>query len=172
MSVTTALETRIGKRALAKTHREIDNRRCDSSCAARSAFAIERVIAMQRKNYFPPEADTQPDVLRAKLVARRSVKAPKCAASNPRHPGVAGPGVEGPGVEGPGLDGRRPEGPPKGTEALARASANRRQPRTDPPRRSDKVSGVRPRRPISDRPAACVDEVVADLSHDPRREPD
>ena len=109
---------------------------------------------MQRKNYFPPEADTQPDVLRAKLVARASVKATKGAASNRRDPGL----------EGAQVVAKAPE--------RAAASANRQQSRTEPPRRPDNVSGVRPRRPSSDTPAACVDEVVADLSHDPRREPD
>ena len=157
-------------------------RRCDSSFHTRSAHAIERATAMQRKNYFPPEADTQPDVLRAKLLARRSDKAPKGTASRLTTPPSAD-------VPSSRRDARS-EAPPRVSPVLAKAregsSANPRltaRPSADapprrtlrsegPPRADNGASGIRARRPRSDRPAACVDEVVADLSHDPRHEPD
>jgi hypothetical protein len=129
---------------------------------------------MQRKNYFPPEADTQPDVLRAKLLARRSDKAPKGPASRLTTPPSAG-------VPSSRRD-PRSEAPPKVSPVVAKApkgsSANRRTLRAEAlPRADNGASGIHARRPRadgprSDAPAASVDEVVADLSHDPRHDPD
>jgi hypothetical protein len=97
---------------------------------------------MQRKERFPPEADTQPEVLRAKvLAARRSERAPKKP------------------------DGRaeQPTEPPPPQEDRGSTKQKIGEGRT---------SVVRARRPGKSAPAATVDEVVADLSHDPRRERD
>jgi hypothetical protein len=99
---------------------------------------------MQRKERFPPEPDTQPDVLRAKSLAKRqSVAAPKKSEDRREAP------TEPP----PPPKKRLTLRPPKGTE--------------------DRTSGMRARRPLrSEAPAATVDEVVADMSRDPRRERD
>jgi hypothetical protein len=96
---------------------------------------------MQRKQRFPPEADTQPEVLRAKvLAARRSERAPKKADQRAEAP---------------------TEPPP--------APVDRRSGQEESA--DSRPSGMRTRRGRS-RTAATVDEVVADLSQDPRRERD
>jgi hypothetical protein len=83
---------------------------------------------MQRKERFPPEADTQPDVPQTKGAARQP----------------------------------RPQAPP-----VEKPRPTARPARPDEVRRS----GVRVRRPArSTAPAATVDEVVADMTRDPRRE--
>jgi hypothetical protein len=99
---------------------------------------------MQRKERFPPEPDTQPDVLRAKSLAKRhSVAAPKTPEDRREMP-------------------TEPPPPPKKRVTLRPGKG------TD-----DRASGMRARRPIrSEAPAATVDEVVADMSRDPRRERD
>jgi hypothetical protein len=95
---------------------------------------------MQRKERFPPEADTQPDVLRAKPIAQQ-VRVP--------------------------LKSRRAEP----TEAAALEKAPTVRP---PPRDDSRPSHVRKRRGdrTTSAPAATVDEVVADMTRDPRRERD
>jgi hypothetical protein len=99
---------------------------------------------MQRKERFPPEADTQPEVLRAKvLAARRSERAPK----------------------GPDQRAEAPTQPPPPPRAKGSSSASKET--TD-----NRPSGMRTRRHSKTGPAATVDEVVADLSQDPRRERD
>jgi hypothetical protein len=93
---------------------------------------------MAKRNRFPPEADTQPDMLQSK----------------------------GPRTSGAAPKGKRPSAttapPPKSTRDGKGAS-----------RRPDATrnSGVKSRRPrSSDKHAAVVDEVTADLSKDPRRD--
>jgi len=98
---------------------------------------------MQRKPVFPPEPDTQPDVLRAKTLANRR------GGSGPRKPDDRS---------------ERPTDPPP-AKRKARAS--------EPPRKDgDRLSGLRARRATKTAPVATVDEVVADMSRDPRRERD
>jgi hypothetical protein len=97
---------------------------------------------MQRKERFPPEADTQPEVLRAKvLAARRSERAPKKPDERADQP-------------------TQPPPPP-----ADRGSTKQKIGESRP-------SGMRARRHGKSAPVATVDEVVADLSHDPRRERD
>jgi hypothetical protein len=97
---------------------------------------------MQRKERFPPEADTQPEVLRAKvLAARRSERAPK----KPE---------------------QRAEAPTEPPPARAGRSTAKKE-TTD-----SRPSGMRTRGHRKTGTAATVDEVVADLSQDPRRERD
>ncbi len=89
---------------------------------------------MPRKQPFPPEPPTQPD-LHAGAGAQRQVSG---AAPKSKHS-------------------QAPTVPPKGKKAAP-------EPRS---------SGVAPRRSRkTDAPGATVDEVVADLSKDPRRERD
>lgn len=104
---------------------------------------------MTKKNPFPPEADTQPAMRRP-----RGATTTKMPAARPR---AAGSGGEG--------DARtRP------TERPPKASGAERK-RGDGSREGARTSGVKRRRASdSDRAAAVVDEVVADLSRDPRRE--
>jgi hypothetical protein len=97
---------------------------------------------MQRKERFPPEADTQPEVLRAKvLAARRSERAPKRSDQRAEAPTEPPPAAA------------------KGSSAPKDSTDNR-------------PSGMRTRRHGKTGTAATVDEVVADLSQDPRRERD
>jgi hypothetical protein len=99
---------------------------------------------MQRKERFPPEAETQPDVLRAKgLAARRSGMAPKKNDDRSERP-----------TEPPPATKREKGAAPAGGEARSAV--------------------MRTGRPVKRKPqaAAAVDEVVADMSRDPRRERD
>jgi len=107
---------------------------------------------MRRKERFPPEADTQPDILRAKtLAARRSDLAPKKAPAAPRQDAPAG-----------------------ASNATAARGTSRRGSSAPPTREDDaRPSGVHARRSArTGVGSATVDEVVADLSQDPRREQD
>jgi len=106
---------------------------------------------MNKKNPFPPEADTQPAMRRP-----RGATTTKMPATRPR---AAGTGGE-----------RDPRARP--TERPPKASgAERKRKESSRPREGARTSGVKPRRSTdSDRAAAVVDEVVADLSRDPRRE--
>jgi len=101
--------------------------------------------AMGRKNRFPPEPDTEPELRKAPEVGERtSGLAPK----KRRHPSEAP------------TDPPPPPPPP----TTRRGGKSTERPRT---------SGVQQRKGrTSDTPAATVDEVVADLSKDPRREKD
>jgi hypothetical protein len=100
---------------------------------------------MQRKERFPPEADTQPEVLRAKvLAARRSERAPKRPDQRAEAPTEPPP----------------PPARAKGSSSVPRETTDSRP------------SGMRTRRHSKTGPSATVDEVVADLSQDPRRERD
>ena len=105
---------------------------------------------MQRKEHFPPEADTQPDVLHAKiLAARQSGRAPK------KPDGRAELATEPPPPRKPSAkkDARPAQAERKGDEA--------------------RLSVLRARRGANKgSTAATVDEVVADMSQDPRREHD
>lgn len=105
---------------------------------------------MTKKNPFPPEADTQPAIRRPK---RATTTMPAT------HPRAAGTGGE-----------RDPRARP--TERPPKASGTERQRKDSARTREDtRASGVKSRRRSdSDRAAAVVDEVVADLSRDPRRE--
>jgi hypothetical protein len=106
---------------------------------------------MQRKERFPPEADTQPDVLRAKSLAaaRRSGMAPKKA--DDRH--------------------ERPTDPPPPTRR-EKAPAPERSPRPEPGTEA-RSAVIRTGKPVKRKHSAAVDEVVAaDMSRDPRRERD
>ena len=98
---------------------------------------------MQRKERFPPEADTQPEVLRAKvLAARRSERAPKKPDERAEKP-------------------TQPPPPPAERGSTKQRIGDSRH------------SGMRTtRRQGKSTPAATVDEVVADMSQDPRRERD
>jgi hypothetical protein len=97
---------------------------------------------MQRKQVFPPEPDTQPDILRAKALTNRK---------------------GGAGARKTDDRSERPTDPPPAKKG--RASV--------PPRKDgERLSGLRARRPGKTAPAATVDEVVADMSRDPRRERD
>jgi len=111
---------------------------------------------MQRKERFPPEADTEPDVLRAKSLtaARPSGVAPKNTRERRETRTV-------------------PPAPARGRPAASHAHPPHETARA--PRKGEEArdSGVRSRRGTrSEGPAATVDEVVADMSQDPRREPD
>ncbi len=104
---------------------------------------------MQRKEHFPPEADTQPDVLHAKiLAARQSGRVPKKPDGRAELP------TEPPPARKPSLKKEARPAPAERTPDEARLSVLRA-------RRSGKGST-----------AATVDEVVADMSQDPRREHD
>jgi hypothetical protein len=96
---------------------------------------------MAKRNRFPPEADTQPDMLQPKG-PRTSGAAPKGKRHNP----TTAP-------------------PPKSTRDGKGASRRPKAPD------SVRNSGVKSRRPrSSDKHVAVVDEVTADLSKDPRRD--
>jgi hypothetical protein len=105
---------------------------------------------MQRKERFPPEPDTRPDILTAKVVAKRhSMTAPKKPIDRRELPTDPPP---------PPTPRKRPTVRPGKPEKAEKAEDAR-------------PSVVRVRRPTrSNAPAATVDEVVADLSKDPRRE--
>jgi hypothetical protein len=117
---------------------------------------------MQRKERFPPEADTQPDLHQAKvLTSRRSGMAPK----NPHDQGE-------PPVRAADAAGHGPEGRLRRPSQRLRRDAQ--PPGAAAPAADDtRPSGLRSRRGARRDPAAAtVDEVVADLSQDPRRERD
>jgi hypothetical protein len=104
---------------------------------------------MHRKERFPPEADTQPDILRAKaLAARQSGVAPKNGAHEVETPAA------GPTSKTAGLKSQRAATARRGGDD-SRSAAPRARRKLRP--------GV---------PSAAVEEVVADLSQDPRREQD
>jgi hypothetical protein len=108
---------------------------------------------MTKKNPFPSEADTQPAVRRP-----RRATTTKMPAAHPRAAGAAG-------EDDPRA--RPTERPPKAS------GAERKRKDASRSRLGTRRSGVEPRRPgDSDRAGAIVDEVVADLSRDPRREED
>jgi hypothetical protein len=98
---------------------------------------------MSRKQRFPPEPATRPDARRPKVSAgRTSAPAPKSTRER---------------AEAPTLP------PPRAVE----------NERVSKPHEDARLSGMRSRRPrLPSSPAATVDEVVADLSKDPRRERD
>jgi hypothetical protein len=106
---------------------------------------------MPRKNPFPPEADTKPDL-----------RSPKAA---PRRPAESSPA--------PKTKRERAEAP---TAPPPRAKSRPPRPSSGPANRKRRASGA-PRdsdvRTVTERiSAATVDEVTADLSNDPRRERD
>ena len=104
---------------------------------------------MPRKNPFPPEADTKPDMRSPKGSPRRpaeSAPAPKTKRDRSEAPTLPPPAA-------------------KPSQTDERAVRRKRRP-SGAPRESDV-------RTVTDRiPAATVDEVTADLSNDPRRERD
>lgn len=113
---------------------------------------------MAQKHRFPPEPDTEPDLGRPLVSAQRpSAPAPKSRRER---------------AEAPTL-------PPPRAATLDRADpqadngASQRPAGRDPGDVDGRPSGVRSRRaPRPSTPAATVDEVVADLSKDPRHEQD
>ncbi|MBV9946554.1 MAG: hypothetical protein JOZ69_06880 [Myxococcales bacterium] len=122
---------------------------------------------MARKHPFPPEPDTKPEVPKATAVARASGPAPKSDRERAEAPTLPPPRL----ARGTG---ERPRDVRAANERTAtghgpgHATADRRS-----ARESGRPSGVRARRPgPSTSPAATVDEVVADLSKDPRRDQD
>jgi hypothetical protein len=109
---------------------------------------------MPRKNPFPPEADTKPDLRASKPVARRQPQ----SAPAPR---------SGPAPKNKKERSEAPTMPPPGTDRAKSSKGTKGQDR----RRSSPVrdSDVRPTERMA---SATVDEVTADLSNDPRRERD
>lgn len=109
---------------------------------------------MPRKNPFPPEPDTKPDLRASKPAARR----PQESAPVPRSASVSKGKKER--SEAPTLP---PPATPRTKGSKGSKSPDRR--RSSPPHDSD----VRPKERMA---SATVDEVTADLSNDPRRERD
>jgi len=115
---------------------------------------------MPRKQPFPPEADTQPDIQRPSGPAPKSKRARADAPTVPPPKAKRGKGAEAPPAKTTSKANMPRTSVSKGS--LAKAS----EPRN---------SGIRSRRPPStkrDPSGAAVDEVTADLSRDPRRERD
>jgi hypothetical protein len=108
---------------------------------------------MSRKQRFPPEPETRPDTRPSKDMAPRpSGPAPKSRRER---------------AEAPTLPPPRPGSERRATEPPVQAQTQ------DEARDATRSSGVRARRsPLPSVPAATVDEVVADLTKDPRRERD
>ena len=109
---------------------------------------------MPRKNPFPPEADTKPDLRASKPVARQQPESAPAPRSGPAPKGKKEQS------EAPTMP------PPAATRAKgSKGSKGQGRRRSAPPRDSD----VRPTERLA---SATVDEVTADLSKDPRRERD
>ncbi len=95
---------------------------------------------MAKRNRFPPEPETQPDLSRPRPTARTSGPAPKSKRERAEEPTLP---------------------PPPASKRSGRAA----EPRAP---RESAMKARKPR--ASDAPSATVDEVTADLSKDPRRE--
>jgi hypothetical protein len=95
---------------------------------------------MAKKNRFPPEPETQPDLSRKRPTARTSGAAPKSKRARSEAPTIPPPAPPPPSKRGDKAGEPRPSG------------IKARKSRT------------------TDSPGAKVDEVTADLSRDPRRE--
>ncbi len=113
---------------------------------------------MARKNLYPTEPETKRDHRRPAAAARQSGAAPKSDRERSEAPTEPPPGRD------------KPQGAasqPRTQPSLQRTQPSLRRPSdarsADPPTRR----GLR--RPT---PSAAVDEVVADMSNDPRRERD
>ncbi|HEY8086781.1 MAG TPA: hypothetical protein VIF09_03030 [Polyangiaceae bacterium] len=105
---------------------------------------------MKRKERFPPEATTDPDIRRPKETPRQSGPAPRSKRSQPS-------------TQPPPLRNKKGDKAPP----TPRKSVQPRKP-AEP-----RTSGMRSRKPASsEHPAATIDEVTADMSRDPRRERD
>ena len=121
---------------------------------------------MSPKQRFPPEPETRPDAHPSKLLTPRpSGPAPKSRRER----------AEAPTLPPPRPGARRTTTPP-GREAsrpVSRPIAPDTGSSPDGDNDRGRASGVRPRRAaLPSVPAATVDEVVADLTNDPRRERD
>jgi hypothetical protein len=141
---------------------------------------------MARKHPFPPEPDTKPEVPKAGAAVRASgpalksdrerSEAPTLPPPRAEHSGAAArripsasrrPAVRAPATPPPIGERRTPTRRDDGSVGSDPARAGRH---AEEPARA---SGVRARRSTrSSTPAATVDEVVADLSKDPRRDRD
>src|ERR1700690_2717970 len=134
--------------------------RCRALVRGASATPRPPGPTMPRKQRFPPEPDTSPDAGRTIVSPPRpSAPAPKSRPDRAEAPTIP-----------------PPKAAPDQRLSRAPSEANRTSP-PPPERAGDGVdgrpSGVRSRRPARpSTPAATVDEVVADLSKDPRRERD
>jgi hypothetical protein len=101
---------------------------------------------MAKRNRFPPEPDTEPELQRSKPGVRTSGAAPK----GKRHSESTLP-------------------PPKSTHGGGAKTAGKKTNKPD----ATRTSGVKSKRPRSGGTSgAVVDEVVADMSKDPRRDKD
>jgi hypothetical protein len=107
---------------------------------------------MARKDRFPPEAGTKP------------------TSGRPGTPTTKMPRASGPAPKGKSPGAEAPTEPPT-TNSRAGSKPTERPPKPEGKPDATRTSGVKPRRPVSsDHPGATVDEVVADMSRDPRRE--
>jgi hypothetical protein len=123
-----------------------------------------RTETMPRKNPFPPEADTKPEVRPSKGTGRQlpeSAPVPRGQAGKNRKERSEAPTLPPPATaHGKGGQGDKSG---KGGQGAKGAKGQDRR-RSGAPRASD----VRPTERMA---SATVDEVTADLSKDPRREP-